>query len=134
VEYIVLQGERFGRHRCPSTWELTLNGRTLEEAIAGIPETILTEGYLNGLRVEARDPTLRQVTKAELAWEEQCTRLSAGWHQMETNGITADSSSQTSSQKRKADEMDTEDEESQETSTSTTVDTFQQGSSRFTHR
>jgi hypothetical protein len=111
-----------------------LNGRTPEEAIDGIPETILTEGYLNGLRVEAGDPTLRQVTKAELAWEEQCTKLSAGWCQVGNHRISAGSFSQNSSQKRKADEMDTEDDVPQETSTSSTVDTLQQGCSRFTHR
>jgi hypothetical protein len=111
-----------------------LNGRTLEEVIAELPETILTESYLNGLRVEAGDPTLRQVTKAELAWEEQCARLSAGGHQVGNNGMPAIYSSQNRSQKRKADEMDIDDEEPHGTSTSSAVDDAQQGFSRFTHR
>jgi hypothetical protein len=99
-----------------------------------LPETILTERYLNGLRAEAGDLTLRQITRAELAWEEQCARLSAGWHRAENNGMSAGSSSQTSSHKRKADEMDIEDEESHGTLASSAVDDAQQGSSRFTHK
>jgi hypothetical protein len=98
-----------------------------------MPETILTEQYLNGLRAEASDPTLRQVTKAELAWE-QCDNLSAGWHQMENDGTSACSFSQNSSKQRKADEMEAEEEEPQGTSTSSAVDNLQQGYARFTHR
>jgi hypothetical protein len=98
-----------------------------------MPETILTEQYLNGLRAEVSDPTLRQVTKAELAWE-QCDNLSAGWHQMENNGTSGCSFSQNSSKKRKADEMEAEEEEPQGTSTSSAVDNLQQGYARFTHR
>lgn len=111
-----------------------IGGSGFKDIIGGMLEIDLTEQVLIDLRAYYDDPTIRQVTQSELNWEAQCKRESLDrQQQMESGGMPAITSTQNGSQKRKFDEMDIEDEEPQRTSTSSAVDSLQQGSSGLTH-
>ena len=114
-----------------------IGGSGFRDIIGGMPEINLTEQILIDLRAYYEDPTIRQVTQAELNWEAQYMRgyLDRQQH-MENGGMPVITSTQNGSQKRKFDEMDIEDEDEgpQSTSTSSAVDSLQQGVSGLTHQ
>jgi len=112
-----------------------IGGSGFRDIIGGMLEIDLTEQILIDLRAYYDDPTIRQITQAELDWEAQCKRE---WlyrqQQMDNGGMPACASSQNGSQKRKFDAMDVEDEEPQMASTSSAADSLQQGFSGLTHQ